>query len=254
MENNFYSRGQSDCLKKLPANPGQCTPTERNDYTNGYNSVKDIVQRKLFKKLTDVTSSLTRFLEDAGKEKVESNSPLERVCINGLEASLRKIKTEKYSPNETSAESFFFTSFSTLYSLNPGLALSYAGKYNTAEIKKMGPEDLIQSFGKLLPLAVGGSSKLQGDDFQSSTDLFTDTLLDVISINNYTPRIVLPDEFYLKFVQALSIDGKDSLAKFKVSGYNELQKALSGHRERRIKQISEIGSKFKYGISLEQTK
>jgi len=39
MENNFYSRGQLDCLRKLPANPGQCTPSEYNIYMNGYNSI-----------------------------------------------------------------------------------------------------------------------------------------------------------------------------------------------------------------------
>jgi hypothetical protein len=36
----FYNRGRTDCLRRLPANPKASNPIEYNDYMNGYNSVQ----------------------------------------------------------------------------------------------------------------------------------------------------------------------------------------------------------------------
>ncbi len=40
MNEQFYNRGRSDSLRKLPANPCSSTPDQYNHYMNGYNSIQ----------------------------------------------------------------------------------------------------------------------------------------------------------------------------------------------------------------------
>lgn len=57
MINNSYSRGQSDCLRGLPANPGQCTPKEYNDYMNGYNSISGPSYPETLKSIIEIVEN-----------------------------------------------------------------------------------------------------------------------------------------------------------------------------------------------------
>lgn len=249
MTSDFYYQGRSDCLQKLPANPlGAQTPKEHNDYMNGYNSVREMMQRGLHRSLE---KSIRSFNEIIILSK--QPTPLEKICIQGLDVCLGVIRKEKcFKVSLTDAEKFFMTSFGTLYSLNPEEAIDYAGKYNTAQLRKTNSEDLAKSAGKLISLIGKSEEKQRGTSFPEISDFFTNVLLNTISKGNYTSGIILPDEFYLKFVQALAMENHPSLARFKASAFNETQKALVNPNKRKVKQIVEIGSKFKYSISLEQ--
>jgi hypothetical protein len=249
VNNQFYKRGQQDCLQRLPANPansGAENPTHYNDYMNGYNSTREMVQRDLHSDFGGSTRSFKRILNIDRQPSL-----FEEICVQSLEFSLNAIRKEKkFDAFLTDSERFFTLAFSTLYSLNPQIAIGYAGKYNTLQLKKMGPEDLARSAGKLISLIGESPEKPRGTSFPEISDFFTDVLLNVISKGNYTPQIILPDEFYLKFIQALAMENNQSLTRFKVSAFNETQKAMANHSKRKVKKIVEIGSRLRYGISL----
>jgi hypothetical protein len=149
------------------------------------------------------------------------------------------------------------TSFNSLYSLNPERAISYAGKFNSIQLKKMGPEDIAKFPGKLIiPIKTSPDGKESWgnlNNLEEVSQIFTYGLLNKIAKEEYSSAITRPDEVYLKFVQALAMENHSNLARFNASAFNETQKALVSHKKRKVKQIVEIGSKFKYGISLEQT-
>lgn len=229
-ENQFYNLGRTDHLRKLPANPmgsGAGNHDQYNHYMNGYNSI-------------------------------QQNDSQQKTVVRGLELLLKDISNEgREGVSLSEVERFCMTSFNALYYLNPEMAISYAGKFNSIQLKKMGPEDIAKFPGKLIiPIKTSPDGKESWgnlNNLEEVSKIFTYNLLNKIAEEEYSLAITHPDEIYLKFVQALAMGNHSDLARFNASAFNETQKALVSHKKRKVKQIVEIGSKFKYGISLEQT-
>lgn len=76
----FYNRGRSDALRKLPVNPGQGTPEQHNHYMNGYNSVQS-------KKYSDLSGGIIEIIEThrAMQSKEGLISLLSKTLIKSLE-------------------------------------------------------------------------------------------------------------------------------------------------------------------------
>ncbi len=249
----YYNLGRADSLRKLPANPmgsGAGTPDQYNHYMNGYNSVQEQRDFAVVEKFLSRPFSILDPLK-------KTSTALEKIVVSGLEFCLKAISNESKSGNSLSdAEMFCMTSFIALYSLNPKRAISYAGKFNSIQLNKMGSEDIAKFPGRLIiPIKTSPDGKESWGNLNSLEEvsrIFTYGLLNKIAEEEYSSAITRPDEVYLKFVQALAMENHSDSARFNVSAFNETQKALVSPKKRKVKQIVETGSKFKYGISLEQ--
>ena len=67
MNEQFYNRGRSDALRKLPANPCSATPDEYNHYMNGYNSVQQEDSRDVPDSLVKIIGSFQKIMKSHEK-------------------------------------------------------------------------------------------------------------------------------------------------------------------------------------------